>query len=68
LLAPRGDAPALAARLRELVARGGDGRAAMGAAGRALCAARYGWPAIADRLEAMYEAAIARARRRAGVF
>jgi hypothetical protein len=40
----------------------------MGAAGRALCAARYGWPAIADRLEAVYEAAIARTRRRAGVF
>ena len=68
LLAPRGDAPALAARLRELVAAGEDGRAAMGAAGRALCVARYGWAAIGDRLELVYEAAMSRAGRRAGVF
>jgi glycosyltransferase involved in cell wall biosynthesis len=68
LLAPRGDAPALAARLRELVAAGTEGRRSMGAAGRALCTARYGWPAIADRLEAAYAEAIAVARTRGGVF
>jgi glycosyltransferase involved in cell wall biosynthesis len=68
LLAPRGDASALAARLRELVAAGAAGRVSMGAAGRALCAARYGWPAIVDRLEDVYDDALARAGRRGRVF
>jgi glycosyltransferase involved in cell wall biosynthesis len=55
LLAPTGDAAALGAALGRLAADP-DERRAFGAAGRARCEQRYGWPRIVDRLESVYAA------------
>jgi glycosyltransferase involved in cell wall biosynthesis len=62
LLAPRGDAGAVAARLRDLVQSGSDGRARMGAAGRARAEREWNWPRLVDRMDQAYaEAVVARA-------
>ena len=45
VVTPRGDAEALATAIQGL-ARDADRRAALGAQGRALCEARYGWPTV----------------------
>ena len=53
LLAPAGDAPALAGRVTGLLADG-DRRRRMGAAGRALVVARYGLDRLVTDVETMY--------------
>ena len=58
LLVPRGDLGALTAALRELVEAGPEGRAGMGAAGRAKAEASWSWPALIDRMDAAYAEAI----------
>lgn len=64
LIARRGDREDLAGRLRELIAMGPEGRAEMGAAGRAVCEGRYAWPRLAGRLEEIYAEAVSRRRSR----
>jgi glycosyltransferase involved in cell wall biosynthesis len=66
LLAPRGDTAAVAARLREVVAAGRNGRAEMGAAGRARAEAEWNWPRLLDRMDEAYEEAIAVRRAKLG--
>ena len=64
LLAPRGDVPAVAARLRELVAAGTEGRTRIGAAGRERAEREWNWPRLVDRMDAAYaEAIVARSAR-----
>lgn len=58
LVARRGDLDDVTARLREVLEPGARER--FGAAGRDYCVRNLGWPAIADRLERIYAAAIAR--------
>ena len=58
LLAPRGDAAAVAARLRDLVDAGPEGRARLGAAGRERAEHEWNWPRLVDRMDAAYAAAI----------
>lgn len=58
LLAPRGDAGAVAAKLRELIEAGADGRARMGAAGRERAEREWNWPRLVDRMDAAYAEAI----------
>lgn len=64
LLASRGDEFAIAERMSQMVELGSDRRRELGAAGRAECERLYAWPRIVDRLEGIYEAALA--HRRAG--
>jgi glycosyltransferase involved in cell wall biosynthesis len=59
LMAPRGDARAIARALDELIERGPEGRAPMGLAGRAECERRYTWPRLAERLEEVYREVLA---------
>jgi glycosyltransferase involved in cell wall biosynthesis len=47
---PSGDAEALAARLRELLALGADDRAALAVAARRATVARWSWAGVAERL------------------
>ncbi len=62
LLAPRGDAREVAARLRELVAAGAEGRERIGKAGRERAEREWNWPRLVDRMDAAYaEAIVARA-------
>ena len=58
LLVPERDAPALGAAIARL-AGDPDLRARLGAAGRALLAARFGWDATAARFETAYDRALA---------
>jgi len=58
LLAPVGDAAQLGAALRRMADLGPAGRAAVGGAGRTVCERHYGWPAVADRVEAAYAEAV----------
>jgi glycosyltransferase involved in cell wall biosynthesis len=58
---PAGDGAALVAAVEGLLADE-PRRRAMGAAGRALAQERYSWDAIARRLIATYESAIAEMR------
>jgi glycosyltransferase involved in cell wall biosynthesis len=58
LLAPQGDAGAVAARLREIAEIGPHGRMAMGARGRARAESEWNWPRLLDRMDAAYEEAI----------
>jgi glycosyltransferase involved in cell wall biosynthesis len=58
LLAPQGDAGAVAARLHEIVDMGPDGRLAMGARGRARAEAEWNWPRLLDRMDDAYAEAI----------
>ena len=54
LLAPPGDVAALAGKMREMLELPEPDRAALGAAGRAACEARFAWPRVVDRVEAAY--------------
>ena len=58
LLAPQGDARAVAARLGELVAAGADGRARIGAAGRERAEREWNWPRLVEKMDAAYAEAI----------
>ena len=58
LLAPQGDAGAVAARLREIVEIGPDGRLSMGARGRSRAEAEWNWPRLLDRMDDAYAQAI----------
>lgn len=61
LVAP-GDADAIAAGIAAILALAPAERAAMGAAGRADCEARFAWPRVVDRVEAVYRELTASAR------
>ena len=65
LLAPRGDVAAVAARLGELRDMGTDGRARIGAAGRARAEREWNWPRLLDRMDDAYAQAIEARRRKA---
>ena len=66
LLAPQGDARAVAARFGELVAAGPDGRARIGAAGRDRAEREWNWPRLVEKMDAAYaEAIVARHARMA---
>ena len=54
LLAPPGDAAALALTMRAMLESPETERAAMAAAGRATCQERYAWPRIVDQVQAVY--------------
>jgi glycosyltransferase involved in cell wall biosynthesis len=56
LLVPERDAPALA-RAIDTLASNPNQRAALGTAARKMIISRYGWPRVAERLEAAYAAA-----------
>ena len=58
LLAPQGDVSGVAARLRELIEIGPEGRGAMGARGRARALAEWNWPRLLDRMDGAYAEAI----------
>ena len=58
LLAPRGDVAAVAARLGELLEAGPDGRARIGAAGRAKAKREWSWPSLLDRMDDAYAQAV----------
>lgn len=58
LLAPRGDVGAVAARLREMISAGPEGRRAIGAAGRRRAEAEWNWPRLLDRMDGAYAEAI----------
>jgi D-inositol-3-phosphate glycosyltransferase len=64
LLVPPGDPAAVAAAIERLADSGRDARARMGAAGRAKAAREWSWPALLDRMDDAYAAAIAERRRR----
>jgi len=59
LMAPRGDAKAIARAVDALIERGPRGRREMGLAGRAECERRYAWPRLVERLEGVYREALA---------
>lgn len=59
LVVPRGDATAVARALRHLVDAGDEGRARLGAAGRAKAEREWSWPRLLDRMDGAYAAAIA---------
>jgi glycosyltransferase involved in cell wall biosynthesis len=66
LLAPRGSVGAVAARLRDLVEAGPEGRARLGAAGRERAEREWNWPRLVDRMDAAYaEAIVARSAKMA---
>jgi len=58
MLAPCGDVSAVAARLRDLVDAGPDGRARLGGAGRERAEREWNWPRLVDRMDAAYAQAI----------
>jgi len=62
LLAPQGEVAAVAERLREMVEIGPNGRAAMGAAGRARAKAEWNWTRLLDRMDDAYAQALATRR------
>lgn len=57
-LAPQGDPPAVADRLRALVDAGPEGRRAMGASGRERALREWNWPRLLDRMDETYAEAI----------
>jgi glycosyltransferase involved in cell wall biosynthesis len=61
-LAPRGDAAAIAGRVRDMLALDAQERKRMGLAGRAECEERYAWPLLVPRLEEIYVRALASRR------
>ncbi len=65
-LVPLANPQAGAAAIERLVEAGADGRAAMGAAGRAKAARLWSWPRLLDRMDAAYVEAIAERHRRTG--
>jgi glycosyltransferase involved in cell wall biosynthesis len=66
LLAPRGDAAAVADALRRLVDAGDEGRAELGLAGRRKAEREWSWPRLLDRMDDVYAAAIAARRAKLG--
>ena len=66
LLAPLGDSGAVAARLRELVAAGQEGRRAMGARGRERAEREWNWPRLVERMDGAYAEAVAARREKTG--
>jgi glycosyltransferase involved in cell wall biosynthesis len=64
LLVPPANPEAVAAAIERLVDPGPEGRAAMGAAGRAKAERLWSWPRLLDRMDAAYAEAIAERRRR----
>jgi glycosyltransferase involved in cell wall biosynthesis len=64
ILVPVGDAGAVAAALREIVAAGGEERRRMGAAGRTKAEREWGWPRLVERMDDAYAGAIEHRRRR----
>jgi glycosyltransferase involved in cell wall biosynthesis len=64
LLVPAGDPRAVTAAIERLVEAGPQGRAAMGAAGRAKAERLWSWPSLLDRMDAAYAEAIAERRGR----
>jgi len=67
LLVPRGDPGAVAAAIRLLAEAGPDGRARLGAVGRAKAEREWAWPKLIDRLDRTYAEAIESRRRRVGL-
>ena len=55
---------AVAAALGRMAALGAEGRASLGAAGRAKAERAWAWPALLDRMDAVYAEAIAARRER----
>lgn len=53
-----GDSAAVAERLDRLVEAGADGRARMGASGRAKAEQKWAWPSLLDRIDGAYAEAI----------
>lgn len=66
LLVGQADPDAVAAALRRLTAAGADGRARMGAAGRAKAEARWNWPRLVERMDDAYRQAIEVRRAKTG--
>jgi glycosyltransferase involved in cell wall biosynthesis len=66
LLAPIGDASAVAGRLRELVVAGEEDRRAMGARGRERAEREWNWPRLVERMDDAYAQAIAVRREKSG--
>lgn len=64
LLARQGDPADVARRLAELRELGGEGRQAMGAAGRERAEREWNWPRLLDRMDEAYAEAIAARRAR----
>jgi glycosyltransferase involved in cell wall biosynthesis len=65
LLVERGNPDAVAAALERIVAAGPDGRAAIGAAGRAKAEREWSWARLVERMDAAYAEAIETRRRKA---
>ncbi len=65
LLVPPGDPAAVVAAIQRLADAGPEARGRMGAAGRAKAEREWSWPALLDRMDEAYAAAIAERRRRA---
>jgi glycosyltransferase involved in cell wall biosynthesis len=63
-LVPAGDAAAVAEALGRLATLGPDGRRGLGAAGRAKAEREWAWPALLDRMDAVYAEAVAERRRK----
>jgi glycosyltransferase involved in cell wall biosynthesis len=64
LLVPPGNPAAAATAMERLAEAGAERRRAMGLRGRADCEARYAWPLVIDRLEAIYRDAMEERRSR----
>ena len=66
MLAPQGDAAAVAARLAEMIALGTEGRERMGAAGREKAEREWNWPRLLERMDGAYAEAIAARQAKTG--
>lgn len=66
LLVPPADPGAVAAALHRLAEAGAEGRAQLGAAGRAKAEREWSWPALLERMDAAYAEAIAARRAKMG--
>jgi glycosyltransferase involved in cell wall biosynthesis len=64
LVVPPGDARAVGVAIAQLGAAGPDGRAEMGARGRARAVREWSWPTLVDRMDGAYAEAIAVRRSR----
>ena len=62
LIVPRGDPVAVAEAIERLAAAGPEARARMGALGRAKAEREWSWPALIDRMDEAYRAAVAERR------
>jgi glycosyltransferase involved in cell wall biosynthesis len=66
ILIPAGDSAAAAEALDRIVDMGAEGRAQLGAAGRAKAERLWAWPALLDRMDEAYAEAIAARREKLG--